>query len=181
MANKPSGRTNRMRPSDELNITPLIDMVVCLMFFLLMFFSIMPVVMIDAPLPKIAESADEIRQAKDNHNKLEIMVYISAKGFTVKSDFGGDVALQVNPEGKFPYAELHKHLVSLKTRKPATQEITLMPSDDTPYEVMIGVMDSARELVKDDAGFAPVSPEIANKPESQQFNRLFPEVSIGGV
>lgn len=181
MAHKPSGRTNRTRPSDELNITPLIDMVTCLMFFLLMFASIMPVVLIDAPLPKIAESADEIKQAKDNHNKLEIMIHISSKGFTVKSDFGADVALAVNAEGKFPYVELHKHLVSLKTRKPATQEITLMPADDTPYEVMIGVMDSSRELLKDDPGYSPVSPEIANKPESMQFNRLFPEVSIGGV
>jgi biopolymer transport protein ExbD len=151
------------------------------MFFLMMFASIMPVVMIDAPLPKVAETADEIKQAKDNHNKLEITVHINAKGFTVKSDFGADVSFALNKEGKFPYAELHKHLVTLKTKKPATSEITLMPADDTPYEVMIGVMDASRELFKDDAGFSPVSPEIANKPESMQFNRLFPEVSIGGV
>ena len=46
---------------------------------------------------------------------------------------------------------------------------------------MIGAMDASRELYKGDTGYQALSPEIANKPESQQFNRLFSEVSIGGV
>jgi biopolymer transport protein ExbD len=180
MAHKPSGRTNRTRPSDELNITPLIDMVTCLMFFLMMFASIMPVVVIDAPLPKIAETADEIKQAKDSKNKLEVVIQITSGGFTVKSDYGPDRTFPL-AEGKYPYVDLHKYLVQLKAKKPDSREITLLPADDVAYEVMIGVMDSSRELIKDDLGFAPVPPEIARKPESAQFNRLFPDVSIGGV
>jgi hypothetical protein len=42
-------------------------------------------------------------------------------------------------------------------------------------------MDASRELAKGDQGYKAVPPEIAQKPESQQFNRLFPEVSIGGI
>lgn len=180
MANKPSNRTNRTRPPDELNITPLIDMVTCLMFFLMMFASIMPVVTIDAPLPKIAETADEIRQAKDSKNKLEVLVFITSKGFNVKSDYGPDRAFPL-AEGKYPYVDLHNYLVQLKGKKPDSREITMMPSDDTSYDVMISVMDASRELFKGDTGFSQVPPEIADKPESMQFNRLFPEVSIGGV
>lgn len=181
MANKPSARTNRSRPDDGLNLTPLIDMICCLMFFLMMFASILPVVIIDAPLPKIASNAEEIKQAKNQENKLELMLYINAKGFNLKSDLGGEKNFPVSNDGKYPYAELHTYLVGLKTKKPDSKEITLMPADDTPYEVMILAMDATRELYKDDAGYQAVSPEIANKPESQQFNRLFPDVSIGGV
>ena len=46
---------------------------------------------------------------------------------------------------------------------------------------MIQVMDASRELQNGDPGYQSVPPEIAHKPESQQFNRLFPDVSIGGV
>lgn len=180
MANKPSKRTHRTKPDDTLNLTPLIDMITCLMFFLMMFASILPVVIIDAPLPKIASTADEVKQAKDTKNKLEVMVYINSKGIQVKSDRAGEKSFASQPDGKYPFLELHKFLVGLKG-KSETKEITLMPADDTPYEVMIGVMDAARELNKDDPGYQPVAPEISNRPESQQFNRLFPDVSIGGV
>jgi biopolymer transport protein ExbD len=180
MANLPSKRTHRIRPDDTLNLTPLIDMITCLMFFLMMFACILPVVIIDAPLPKIASTAAEIKQAKDTKNKLEIMVYINSKGISVKSDRGMEKSFQAAQDGKYPFDELHKFLVQVKG-KSDTKEITLMPADDTPYEVMIGVMDAARELTKDDQGYQPVPPEIANRPESSQFNRLFPDVSIGGV
>lgn len=180
-AKKPSSRTNRTRPDDQLNLTPMIDMITCLMFFLLMFASVMPVVIIDAPLPKIASTADEVRKAKDTTNTLEIMVYINKTGFEVRSEGAGDKAFPVNTEGKWPVEDLHNFLVQLKQKRPNTKEITLMPADDTPYSVMVEVMDAARELKKEDPGFTAVPMEVWGKPESEQFNRLFPDVSIGGV
>jgi len=180
-ARKPSQRTNRSRPDDQLNLTPLIDMITCLMFFLLMFASILPVVIIDAPLPKIASSAEEIRKAQDTSNKLEVMVYINPQGFQVKSDLGGDRSFAKAADQKWPTEELHKHLVSLKQQRPNSKEITLMPSDDTPYFVMVEVMDAARELRKEDPGYNAIPMELVGRPESEQFNRLFPDVSIGGV
>jgi biopolymer transport protein ExbD len=180
-AKKPSSRTNRTKPDDQLNLTPMIDMITCLMFFLLMFASVMPVVIIDAPLPKIASTADEVRKAKDTTTQLEIMVYIDKNGFQVRSDLGGDKAFPLGNEGKWPVSELHNFLVQLKQKKPSAKEITLMPADDTPYFVMVEVMDAARELKKEDPGFTTVPMEVWGKPESEQFNRLFPDVSIGGV
>ncbi len=180
MANKPSSRTHRSRPDDSLNLTPLIDMITCLMFFLLMFASILPVIVIDAPLPKVASTAEEVKQAKSDEAKMEVLVAITSKGFSVKSDVTAEKTFLIGTTG-YPYDELHKYLVGLKTKRPNAKELTMMPSDDTTYEVMIGVMDASRELYKDDPGYQALSQEIAKKPESQQFNRLFPEVSIGGV
>lgn len=181
MANKPSAKTNRTRPDDTLNLTPMIDMITCLMFFLLMFASVMPVVIIDAPLPKVASTAEEIKKAKEQDNKLELTVNISPKAVQVRSDIGGTKDFPVAADGKWAFEEFRKYLVSLKAKRPNSKEITLMPSDDVTYDLMVSVMDSSRELREGDAGYKPVAPEIAMKPESEQFNRLFPDVSIGGI
>lgn len=180
-ARKPSERTNRSRPDDQLNLTPMIDLITCLMFYLLMFASVMPVVIIDAPLPKIASTAEEVRKAKEPSNKMEVMVYITPQGLRVRSDVGGEKSFPLGPDKKWPSEDLHKFLVQLKQKSPNSREITLMPSDDTPYFVMVEVMDAARDLKKEDPGFKQVPMEISGSPESEQFNRLFPDVSIGGV
>lgn len=181
MAHKPSERTHRMKPLEGLNLTPMIDMITNLMFFLMMFASVIPVAMIDAPLPKVASTAEEVKLAKDTENKLELIVYLNANGFNVKAEGFGNKSFTAGAKGALPYKELHEYLVTVKARHQKTKELTLIPSDDTPYEVMIGVMDASRELTAGDAGFQKVSPEISQKPESLLFNRLFPEVSIGGV
>ena len=181
MAHKPSGRTHRVKPDTSLNLTPMIDIISNLMFFLMMFMSILPVVTIDAPLPKVASTSEEVKKAMDNKNKLEVTVEIAENALVVKSDIGGNKRFAAGPDGKLPYDDFHKFLVQLHQKKPDEQDITLMPSDEVPYEVMINVMDASRELFKDDPGFQQVPPEIAQKPESEQFNRLFPDVSIGGV
>jgi|688.fasta_scaffold821850_2 biopolymer transport protein ExbD len=180
-AKKPSQRTHRSRPDDSLNLTPMIDMITCLMFFLLMFATLLPVAIIDAPLPKIASTAEEVKKAKDTSNKLEVMVWISPKGFQVKSDVAPEKSFAAAQNGELPFEELHKFLVQLKQKRPNSKEITFMPSDDTPYAALVEVMDAARDLNKEDAGYQNIPAELQGKPESEQFNRLFPEVSIGGV
>lgn len=181
MAKSPSKRNHRQRPLEGLNLTPFIDMITCIMFFLLMFAGIIPVVIIDAPLPKIASTADEVKKAKEDEKKLELTVVINENGFDVKTGGLGDKKFAMSADGKYPYEELRKFLVDVHVKKPDSREITLVPADSTTYEVMINVMDSSRELKQGDAGFQQIPPDIAQKPESLQFNRLFPDVSIGGV
>ena len=180
MAHAPSGRNHRVKPNEELNLVPMIDMVTNLMFFLMMFASVLPVMIIDAPLPKIASTAEEVKKAKDEPKTMDVNIAITAKGFGIKVDGAGEHNIPMLGT-EYNYAELHKFLVQLKSRKSSTDEITMVPTDDVQYAVMIRVMDEARELVKGDPGFQAVPPEIAQKPESMQFNRLFPKVSIGGV
>src|SRR6476469_6748153 len=113
MANKPSQRTHRLKPMEGLNLTPFIDMITCLMFFLLMFAGIIPVVIIDAPLPKVASTAEEVKQAKDNKNQLEVTLQLKPDSITVQASTAGNKSFAKGPDGKFPWDEVHKHLVSL--------------------------------------------------------------------
>jgi biopolymer transport protein ExbD len=169
-----------MKGDEELNLVPMIDMVTNLMFFLMMFASVLPVVMIDAPLPKIASTAEEVKKANNKNNNFEITVDITKNGFTVKTSGAGSKSFAL-AGNQYPYKELHQFLVQLHQRKVNTKEVTLMPADDVPYDVMVQVMDEARELRQGDAGYQPIPADIISKPESMQFNRLFPDVSIGGV
>lgn len=181
MANLPSKRTHRMKPMEGLNLTPFIDMITCLMFFLLMFAGIIPVVIIDAPLPKIASTAEEVKKAQDDKNKLELTIFINSANVVVKAGALGEKAFPKAQDGGYPMTEVHTFLVTLKGKKPDSTEVTLMPADDSSYDTMIQVMDASRELVQGDPGYRPVPAEISAKPESGQFNRLFPDISIGGV
>lgn len=181
MAHAPSGKNHRIKPPEELNLVPMIDMVTNLMFFLMMFASVLPVVMIDAPLPKIAATAEEEKKAKDQNNKLEVTVDITKDGFTLKTPITANKHIPLIQNKDYDYKELHKALIDLHQKKPDSKEITLMPADDVPYDVMVQVMDEARELHPGDPGFQPVAPDVAQKPEGMQYNRLFPDVSIGGV
>ncbi|MBI4406052.1 MAG: biopolymer transporter ExbD [Deltaproteobacteria bacterium] len=181
MAKKPSERTHRLKPLEGLNLVPMIDVVTNLMFFLLMFAGILPVAIIDAPQPKIASTAEEVKRAQEEETRLALTVWVNNAGLNVKSDWAGSKTFPVRPDGKYPYEELHSYLVQIHTQKPASKEITVIPSDETLYDAVIQVMDAARELRKGDAGYKQVPPEIVHKPESLQFNRLYPDVSIGGV
>lgn len=180
MGRKPSSQSHRMKPMEGLNLTPFIDMITCLMFFLLMFAAMIPVTIIDAPLPKVASTADEVKKAKEDKNKLELIVYIDVQGLRLKSDYGGTRSFPI-VAGKLPLVDFHKHLVGIKKRHGESTEITLIPNDDVTYDTLIQVMDASRELAKEDPGYKAVPPDISQKPESTQFNRLFPDVSIGGV
>jgi biopolymer transport protein ExbD len=181
MAKKPSSSSNRIRPDESLNLAPLIDMVTCLMFFLLAFAGILPVAIIDAPLPKIASTDEEVKIAKDNDNKLDVTVDIAATSVTIKEGGGTTRVFQANEKGAIPFEEVHKHLVTIHSKKPKAHEITLVPQNAVTYEVIIGVMDAARALVKGDTGYQELPPGAAQTAESMSFNRLFPDVSIGGV
>lgn len=181
MARKPSKRSNRIRPDESLNLAPLIDMVTCLMFFLLAFAGIIPVAMIDAPLPKIASNAEEVKLAKNNENKLELTVDLSPKSITIREDGGNAKSFEANDKGEFPFPEIHQHLVKVHVKRPKAHEITLIPGNAVMYETLILMMDAARELVKGDEGYQELPPGAQGSVESTNFNRLFPDVSIGGV
>ncbi len=180
MAHSPTRKNNRQKAMEGLNLTPFIDMITCLMFFLMMFAGVIPVVMINAPLPKVASTAEEVKKAKEEDNKLDLTVYINASGFVIKTAGLGDKTMMM-ANGIYPFADLHKYLLGLKVKRPKVNEITMIPSDDVTYDVMIQAMDASREMRKGDEGYQSVPPDISQKPESDQFNRLFPEVSIGGV
>ncbi len=181
MSGSPSKRSNRKGVSSDLNITPLIDMVTCLMFFLLMFAGMIPFAFIDAPLPKIATSAAEMKQAEKKDKPLNLMVFIRKDMVIVKTDKTGEKQFARTPDGSLPVADIHTHFIELKTGSPADRDITLVPENETKYDVLVQVMDTAREMLKGDPGWIAGAGEVQKTSEANAPNVLFPDVSIGGI
>jgi len=179
-AKRPSERTHRIKADEELNLTSFMDIITNLMFFLLLFANLIPVVIIDAPLPKIARTADEVRVAKEQEKDLEVVVRITPNGLTVQSILGRK-RFVAKSAGEFPLTQFHQFLVSLHSKRPKSRAITIVPTDSVKYDSIIKVMDASREYVQGDPGFKELPPEIVGKPEGLQFNRLFSDVSFGGV
>ncbi len=180
MAHKPSERTNRLSVSQELNLTSLIDIISTIMFFLLIFLGMLPVVIIDAPIPKVATTAEEVRRAKETRPDIDVTVWIKNNGFSVRAG-GASINIPKNEKGEYLYKDLHNYLVKIHSQYPKIKDVTLVPDDNIIYDVLVETMDSARALEKGDIGYQTISPDIIGKPESAQFNQLFPEIIIGGV
>lgn len=180
MAHKPSERTNRLATSSELNLTSLIDIISTIMFFLLIFLGMLPVVVIDAPIPKVATTADEIRRAKETQPDIDVTVWIKNNGFVVRAG-GFSVNIPKTEKGEFSYTDLHQHLVRIHLDHPKIKEVTIIPDDNIIYDVLVETMDAARALEKGDPGYQVLSPNEIGKPESAQYNQLFPDIIIGGV
>lgn len=82
-----------------------------------------------------------------------LSVAIDRQGFTV---LGADHVLAPDEEGPvtipcrgdcaegYDYAELTRRLALVKDEHPDDQAVILVPSDDTPYEVVVGAMDATR-------------------------------------
>ncbi len=181
MAKRPSLRNNRIRPEESLNLAAMIDMVTCLLFFLLAFAGIIPIAMIDAPLPKIASTAEEVKLAKEKDNKFEVTAEISQTNISIRDDGGGSKSFAANEKGDFDWKEMHSYFSALHKKRPKSHEITIVPQNAVTYDTIIHLMDSARELVKGDEGYQELPPGSQGTVESMNFNRLFPDVSLGGV
>ena len=76
MATKPSVKSRQNRDTPALPLTSMMDIITNLMFYLMMFVTIAPVALIDAPLPKVASTAEEVRKALEQEAKLDVNVYI---------------------------------------------------------------------------------------------------------
>ncbi len=179
MPRKSSERSHRMKVDNDLNLTALMDVVCNLMFFLLMAANTIAVAIIDAPLPKVAATAEEMRVAKDQENQLDVIVRIRTSGFNISTNQGGSLNLEKTDD--YQYIKLHEYLVGIHQKNTKNHNLTIIPEDEVSYAVIIKTIDAAREYNSGDAGYQKLPPDIADRPDAQNFNRLFSDVSFGGV
>jgi hypothetical protein len=97
---------------------------------------------------------------------LKLEVVIRPDALEVGDRIGGLIQRIPHANGHIDHAALSALMQQLKTRFPDKASATLLSQPDTPYEVLIQVMDTVREV--------PTSGGAKAKPVA-----LFPEISIG--
>ena len=173
MAFKPSKRSRKSAESTELNLTPVMNLMVVLIPLLLVTAQFIKLGMIELNLPP-AVGTGNVSQAempKEADRKLNLTVTITDKGFYLASSAA--VALGENGEGPtipkladgtYNYDELTKVLYEIKKKASGqfgdSEQIVILAEPEINYQTVIFTMDAARS-VEVEKERLPLFPKVA--------------------
>lgn len=142
-----------------LNLTPMIDVLTTLLFFLLLSFGAIVIALINATVPALSEGGKEDNKPPDKKIKVTMTVSISDKGLSVIGDAELPEADLKQFQKTFPliatgynFPGLTEHLAGIKRRYPESETVILIPDADIPYQVLVQALDATRERVDNSAG-----------------------------
>lgn len=163
----------------ELNLAPMLDIIVSIVPMLLMSVAFVHVTMIETPVPQVVEKAIAAANEK-NKDLIQVTLSVSKKsGFRfIVNDRGVNrettVALKAD---QFDLEGLHKEVLSLKQSYPDVFRLELNPEEDVPLNEIVAVMDQVRSA-------SSAEPKVTFKDEAGkpiETNLLFPDVVFGNV
>lgn len=177
----------RKEEEQELNLTPIMNLVTILIPFLIMAAQFVNLSVIDSTLPAIGPPQPAEEQ-EDDEPPLNLSLAVTDAGITV---LGADAVL--NPDGgdaaaegeerpptvpcksggectdleDYDWPELTRILNLIKDQYPDDENVIIVPDSDMRYEIVVKTMDVARD-----------DPE--NKDADDKSRKLFPFVVIAG-
>ncbi len=162
----------------ELDLAPLLAVMVKLVPVLLISSAFVQVMMIETELP---QAVKEAIQKQDEKPTASILIKANLKdGLHVIVQKGGnqnvlDVPLK---DGSFDFATLHKTLQKVKTDNPEVFKIELNPEANIPYREVVKITDEARRSRDRDVRF-PVYDAKENRTVMTDY--MFPDVVFSNV
>lgn len=173
MAFKPSKRSSRTVEEVEINMTPIMNLMVVLIPLLLTSATYVKIGVIDLNLPPaVGTSVSQLQAPKEIEKKLDLAVTVTEDGFYISSSMeiirsannqGPSIAL--TDSGAYDFKTLAEKLLEIKkeamNKFSDTKNIVIQAEPDINYQLLIDTMDAAREIIV----------------ENQKFV-LFPQVSL---
>ena len=155
-------RVRRLRKTAaHLEITAFINLIVVLVPFLLSTAVFSRLAVIDLSLPAQNSGVEKVLP-----NNLQLEIVVRANGLEVGDRLGGLIKRIDNSSGGHDLAALSALMLEIKTRFPDKSEATVLAEPNTPYDVLVQVMDAVR-----------VSRVMQGKHAVD--TELFPTISIG--
>lgn len=153
-----------------LNLTPLMDVMSNLLFFLLAAFGASVIAVLQTTVPVRSEDESTVDTAMD---KVTVTLQVNGAGFTVGCESGTIPEEQLTPygaqiakrAGAYDNPALNAHLKRIKDRFPASKIMVMVPDDNINYQTIINIMDASRDW---------------HGPGGQK-RMLFPEIVMSGV
>ncbi len=165
----------------DLNLAPMMDMMVTIIPFLLLSAVFMRMMLIESPLPQsVAQLLQEDRNKKDRDVSISLtltktgdanLIVVDAQGKKVQS-------LIKNVGGHFDAKSVHSHLVQVKQQYPQIFRLELNPEDGVDYKSIVGVMDASRDMERTDPKIFITDPV---KKERAEVPLLFPDVVLANL
>jgi biopolymer transport protein ExbD len=148
-----------LRGRHDINVVPMIDMMVILVFFLIFTAVFTKTNVLELNLPGADAAVPDLPQG------LNLEVIIRKMGIDV-ADRGTGLLKQIpNASDKYDLAGLQDYLKLVKSKYPDKTEATILLEQEIQYETLVQVMDTVR-----------VFPVPGSK---WDLAALFPDVSVG--
>ena len=149
----------KLRGRDDLNIVPMIDMMVILVFFLIFtaVFSKTNILQLNLPAPN--SSVPDLPQG------LQLEVIVRPDRLEIADKRTGILRTLPLTATGYDYENLSLFLRAVKTKFPTKTEASVLLGPMVPYDVLVQVMDTTRLFQLNDAKFTKVE--------------LFPQISVG--
>ena len=150
----------KYRGRNDLNIVPMIDMMVILVFFLLFTAVFSNTNILELNLPAPNSSVPELPKG------LNLEVIVRKSGIEIADRNSGVLRSLPKKEGEFDYKGLSEYLQFVKSKYPDTTEASVLLEQDIPYDVLVQTMDNVR---------------VWERQEGVLFSKisLFPDISVG--
>jgi biopolymer transport protein ExbD len=149
------------RPA-ELLLVPMIDIFVVLVTFLLMTAVFSRTVVLELNLPA------QQTEFKEPPQGLQLEVLVRKDSMVVADRNSGPLATLANTASGYDYDGLTNYLKRVKAKFPEMTAASLLFEPDTPYDILVQVMDRVRVFETKQGTFT-------------QQAELFPDISIGDV
>lgn len=170
---------NHMSHEFELDLAPLLAVMVKLVPVLLVSSAFVQLMVIETDLPQAVKEAIVENQEKP---KASIQLEISQKTgikVIVAKDGAQNVEQIPNPaEGKFDLTSLQKTLQKVKSQNPDIFKIELAPENTVAYKDIVKIMDEARRSRDKEVRF-PIFDKKENKPTTTDY--MFPDVVFANM
>jgi biopolymer transport protein ExbD len=174
---RPSSRRKSHHGPLEINLVPILDTMVTLIGFLLFTTSFLSIVAIESPLPQSspAEVADQIKE-----KPLQLTLTLREKTVELWSPFS-KIETKIIPHsqpGQPDLKAIHEALIEVKKKFPEEQSAVIVPEKETPYDTLIGLMDTLRTL---EASDPPIYVKNQKTGMDETLKQLFPKVIFGNL
>ena len=164
MARKPT-RLRKKGVEADLNLTPVMNLFMVLIPFLLLTAVFARTAIIEIHLPQEGQVQEP---AKKDKKKPEVLtISLTKKGF-VFSGLGKKIKRINKKDGEYDFELLTKKLLGLKKKYPEREEVILLFHPDMKYELVVRMMDTTRETVVTSNGIS-------------EKKKLYPVLSVGEI
>jgi len=173
MAYRPSFRRSYSAEEVEINMTPIMNLMVVLIPLLLSSAQYIKIGVIDLNLPPaVGTSVSQLQAPKEVEKKLDLAVTITENGFFISSSLavlknvdGAGPTIPLAENGEYNFEELSMKLYEIKKQAinsfSDTEKIVVQAEPQINYQLLVNTLDAARTVTVDDKTYT-----------------LFPEVSL---
>jgi biopolymer transport protein TolR len=134
------GKGGRKSVDSELNLVPYIDLLTCMVVFLLMTAVWTQLARIDVTQKGQAQSAE---QTDEKPPETRLVVVVNEDGFLIAGGAAGDQKPIKKKEGKYDYDTLSAILKEVKKTYPDKRDVHIASDDGIQYQYIIQTMDTA--------------------------------------